>query len=113
MLARSERPSCDGRKTQRRCEAAALGLKLSVNDADDSNDLSALSHQPQSPSPICLTATLASSVPAKGRATRCAVLGLTSNLRTLMPPASAALIRSTSLSAIGGRPSRLPSRFAR
>jgi hypothetical protein len=52
-------------------------------------------------------------VPAKGRATRCAVLGLTSNLRTLMPPASAALIRSTSLSAIGGRPSRLRSRFAR
>jgi hypothetical protein len=33
-------------------------------------------------------------------------------LRTLMPPARAALIRSASLSAIGGRPSRLPSRLA-
>src|SRR5262245_61621327 len=53
----------------------------------------------------------------KGRAMRCTVLGFTSNLaavlRTLMPPARAALIRSASLSAIGGRPSRLPSRLAR
>src|SRR5262249_11315495 len=48
---------------------------------------------------------------------RCMVLGFTSNLaavlRTLMPPARAALIRSASLSAIGGRPKRLPSRLAR
>src|SRR5262249_14990932 len=62
-------------------------------------------------------ATLALSAPSKGRATRCTVLGFTSNLaavlRTLMPPARAALIRSASLSAIGGRPSRLPSRLAR
>ena len=47
---------------------------------------------------------------------RCTVLGFTSNLaavlRTLMPPTRAALIRSASLSAIGGRPSRLPSRLA-
>jgi hypothetical protein len=39
---------------------------------------------------------------------RCTVLGLTSNLaavlRTLMPTARAALIRSASFSAIGGRP---------
>src|SRR6516225_2929884 len=53
----------------------------------------------------------------KGRAMRCTVLGFTSNLaavlRTLMPPARAALIRSASLSAIGGRPRRLPSRLAR
>ncbi len=48
---------------------------------------------------------------------RCTVLGFTSNLaavlRTLMPPARAALICSANLSAIGGRPSRLPSRLAR
>src|SRR5262245_28643829 len=58
-------------------------------------------------------ATLACSAPpSKGWAMRCTVLGFTSNLaavlRTLMPPARAALIRSASLSAIGGRPSRLP-----
>src|SRR5215475_5877292 len=63
-------------------------------------------------------ATLACSAPpSKGWAMRCTVLGFTSNLaavlRTLMPPARAALIRSASLSAIGGRPSRLPSRLAR
>src|SRR4029453_8063996 len=60
-------------------------------------------------------ATLAA--PSKGWATRCTVLGFTANLaavlRTLMPPARAVLIRSASLSAIGGRPSRLPSRLAR
>src|SRR5262249_40809360 len=47
---------------------------------------------------------LAFSAPSKGWATRCTVLGFTSNLaavlRTLMPPARAALIRSASLSAI-------------
>src|SRR5262249_46096779 len=62
-------------------------------------------------------ATLASSASSKGRAKRCTVLGFTSNLaavlRTLMPPARAVLIRSASLSAIGGRPRRLPSRLAR
>src|SRR5262249_36377367 len=67
--------------------------------------------------PYAGPATLALSAPSKGRATRCTVLGFTSNLaavlRTLMPPARAALIRSASLSAIGGRPSRLPSRLAR
>src|SRR5215813_635110 len=61
-------------------------------------------------------ATLALSAPSKGWATRCTVLGFTANLatvlRTLMPPARAALIRSASLFAIGGRPSRLPSRLA-
>jgi len=62
-------------------------------------------------------ATLAPSAPPKGRVMRCTVLGFTSNLaavlRTLMPPARAALMRSANLSAIGGRPSRLPSRLAR
>src|SRR5260221_2182473 len=62
-------------------------------------------------------AALAPSASPKGRAIRCTVLGFTSNLaavlRTLMPPARAALIRSANLSAIGGRPSRLPSRLAR
>ena len=55
-------------------------------------------------------ATLAPSAPSKGRLMRCTVLGFTSNLaailRTLMLPASAVLIRSASLSAIGGRPRR-------
>jgi hypothetical protein len=54
----------------------------------------------------------------KGRLMFCTVLGLTLNrapvLRTLMPPARAAWMRSCTSSAIGpGRPSRFPSRLAR
>src|SRR5690242_17536216 len=63
--------------------------------------------------PIGLPTNAFKLAPPKGRAMRCTVLALTSNLaavlRTLMPPTRAALIRSASLSAIGGRPRRLPS----